>query len=86
MHFVIACLGTGVPALGASYQGKFEGLYRHFGISTLLLDEHCWAARSHVLGGIDRAVGQRDSLRGALAEHLPRVKQLAALNLGLTSR
>lgn len=33
MHLAIACLGQGVPVMSASYQGKFEGLFEHFGLS-----------------------------------------------------
>jgi polysaccharide pyruvyl transferase WcaK-like protein len=82
MHFVIACLGAGVPALGANYQGKFEGLYRHCGVSSLLMDEQCWSAKSQVLSAVGDAVARLDDLGQALSIHLPRVKDLAALNLG----
>ncbi|TBW32961.1 hypothetical protein EYW49_21145 [Siculibacillus lacustris] len=37
MHLAIATLGMGVPALCATYQDKFEGLYRHFGLPDWLL-------------------------------------------------
>lgn len=33
MHLSIAALGQGVPVLGLAYQGKFEGLWRHFGLT-----------------------------------------------------
>ncbi len=33
MHLAVAALGSGVPAYGITYQGKFEGLLRHFGLS-----------------------------------------------------
>lgn len=32
MHISIAALGMGVPVFGLVYQGKFEGLWRHFGL------------------------------------------------------
>ncbi|MCB5189219.1 polysaccharide pyruvyl transferase family protein [Methylobacillus arboreus] len=33
MHLGIAALGQGVPIAGIVYQGKFEGLFQHFGFS-----------------------------------------------------
>lgn len=37
MHLAIAALGMGVPTLSLTYQDKFEGLYRHFGLPGDLL-------------------------------------------------
>ena len=37
MHLAIAALGMGVPVLGFVYQGKFEGLLRHFDLPQNLL-------------------------------------------------
>lgn len=33
MHLAIAALGMKVPVMAATYQGKFEGLFCHFGLS-----------------------------------------------------
>jgi len=32
MHLSIAALGAGTPILGVTYQGKFEGLIKHFSL------------------------------------------------------
>ena len=32
MHLAIAALGREVPVMAATYQGKFEGLFLHFGL------------------------------------------------------
>lgn len=37
MHLAIASLGMGVPVVAATYQGKFEGLFRHFGFDSRYL-------------------------------------------------
>lgn len=36
MHLSIAALGQGVPVLGLTYQGKFEGLWQHFSLPNSL--------------------------------------------------
>lgn len=38
MHLAIAALGMGIPVACIEYQGKFEGLFRHFGIDGMVLD------------------------------------------------
>ena len=37
MHFAIAALGSGVPAIGIGYMGKFEGLLDYFELKSLLI-------------------------------------------------
>lgn len=37
MHLAIAALGMGVPVLCLTYQDKFEGLFRHFGLPSEFL-------------------------------------------------
>ena len=34
MHLAIASLGMGIPTLSITYQDKFEGLYKHFGLGS----------------------------------------------------
>ncbi len=41
MHLSIAALGQGVPVFALVYQGKFEGLWQHFALSSKTLCEPC---------------------------------------------
>ncbi|WP_082821037.1 polysaccharide pyruvyl transferase family protein [Gemmatimonas phototrophica] len=81
MHFVIACLGSGVPALGASYQGKFEGLYRHFGVDDMAIQESFWSSSVNLLGAIESAVNRRKNISDSILKAIPGVRALAQQNL-----
>jgi polysaccharide pyruvyl transferase WcaK-like protein len=82
MHFVIACLSSGVPAVGASYQGKFEGLYDHFGTSDMAKPEAIWSSSAELIRAIEGAADRQLQLREMLTKKLPGVKGLAMRNLG----
>ena len=82
MHLAIASLGMGVPVLGFSYQDKFEGLFRHFGLSrSLLLSAAQVADVEYLQGAIGAFIDELDSLRSRVATHLPDVKAASARNL-----
>ena len=81
MHLAIAALGSGVPAAGITYQGKFEGLYEHFGLSaTSLAPEELFTpgALASFLGQMAR---RRQELAGAIGARLPQVREFAGANL-----
>lgn len=81
MHFAIATLGSQVPIMALSYQDKFEGLLRHFGLPESLL-----ISPSDVIRGgsfnlaieafVDDIAGLKDRV---VAEH-PKVMEASALN------
>lgn len=81
MHLAIAALGGGVPVLAFAYQGKFEGLLRHFGLPA-------WVAMAPSEALADGALQQRlvqfvaelQPLRAQVAAQWPAVKALAARN------
>lgn len=82
MHLAIASLGMGVPVLGFSYQDKFEGLFRHFGLSrSLLLSAAQVADVEYLERAITGFIDELDSLRSRVATHLPDVKAASARNL-----
>ena len=78
MHLVILAAVGGTPALGMDYQGKFEGLYQHFGydlrIEAGVLDGRL---TPRVLDALER----RDDLRATLAASMPQIRALAQRNL-----
>jgi colanic acid/amylovoran biosynthesis protein len=82
MHLAIAALGQGTPVACLTYQGKFEGLFEHFGLSPTLLMDPKEALRPGALESLLRAlVSGADAHRQVVARHLPEVRRLAALNL-----
>ena len=82
MHISIAALGQGVPVLGLVYQGKFEGLWEHFGLPDDTLIEP-----GAFLGNVNKAVSSVDNFLCHLHEmqiivrnRLAQVEKLAAQN------
>lgn len=79
MHLAIAALGQGKPVAGFAYQGKFAGLFRHFGLpETLLISPRQADALPHVLTEL---VNGARTLAGIVSENLPRVLEQARRNL-----
>ncbi|MDX9911677.1 MAG: polysaccharide pyruvyl transferase family protein [Phycisphaerales bacterium] len=70
MHLAIACLGRGTPPACVTYQGKFEGLMRHFGLEGMTLDPEraCDADALWVMvsGAMSRSAAMREQIRSRL--------------------
>lgn len=79
MHLAIAALGMAVPVVAVSYQGKFDGLLRRFGLGESVLDP-----RSLDQSGMhDRCVALLENaaaVKSALRHRLPEVEALAHAN------
>ena len=81
MHLAIAAMGQGVPVAGVTYQGKFEGLLRHFELEegvTIAPPDAADPTRlarffANWLTGLDREAA-------AIRQHLPKVTELSRLN------
>lgn len=82
MHAAIAALGSGVPAFGLVYQGKFEGLWRHFGLSdeTLMMPGRFLSDPTSATEAVCRFVDGLPSLRERVARAWPDVRRLAEAN------
>lgn len=82
MHISIAALGQGVPVLGLVYQGKFEGLWEHFGLSreTLLAPKTFLNGTKSAESMLGAFIDNMRDLRTKIKERLPRVAELATLN------
>lgn len=87
MHLSIAALGMGVPVGWATYQGKFEGLARHFGLPDWLLVDPSSAVQSpeKLREVLTRMIDEQGSLKSAVEARLPDVRQLASSNLSMAS-
>ncbi|HDR9275796.1 TPA: polysaccharide pyruvyl transferase family protein [Burkholderia vietnamiensis] len=82
MHLAIASLGMGVPVAALTYQDKFQGLFRHFGLSDAFLLKPADAMRATRLAAVlERFVSALPQLREQVRAALPRVKDASLRNL-----
>ncbi len=80
MHLAIAALGMGIPVACVEYQGKFEGLFQHFGIDGMVLD-NTQALSSDSIGTMLRAlIKQRHDLARKIKARLPDILNLSMIN------
>lgn len=79
MHLSIASLGSTTPVFCFTYQDKFEGLLKHFGMDGDLLSDP--KALLYDVGNLgpklDAFIANRESLRAQIRTRLPDVKALA---------
>ncbi|WP_417070251.1 oligosaccharide flippase family protein [Niveibacterium terrae] len=83
MHLAIGALSVSTPVCGIQYQGKFEGLFRHFNLGNDVFispEDAMESVRLHafIVGCLNRC----DVLRKQVDDRLPEVRKLAALNRG----
>ncbi|MFN6471696.1 MAG: polysaccharide pyruvyl transferase family protein [Nostoc sp. SerVER01] len=81
MHFAIACLGQGTPVACITYQGKFEGLFRHFELEGMLIKPEEALEESNLGKLIIALLEKRDHIRKNIQNKLSKVQQLAQANL-----
>ncbi|TRA99515.1 MULTISPECIES: polysaccharide pyruvyl transferase family protein [Rhizobium/Agrobacterium group] len=81
MHLAIAALGKGVPATCIAYQGKFEGLYRHFGLSTAnLLSPSAFYTDDGIKNALIDFIDQSEEIRENVGKKLPEILELSGRN------
>ncbi|NGM52642.1 hypothetical protein G5B46_23780 [Caulobacter sp. 602-2] len=82
MHLAIGSLGSGVPVVGITYQGKFAGLFEHFSLSEeqLIAPEEAKDAERLSRLVLD-SFAKAPALRAQVAEALPQVKSASQSNL-----
>ncbi|MDX2240836.1 MAG: polysaccharide pyruvyl transferase family protein [Leptolyngbyaceae cyanobacterium bins.302] len=85
MHFAIACLGQGVPVIGMVYQGKFEGLYQHFGLKGLTVEPSMIFDAESLAHQVQTTLPKLPEIRNTILKNLPGVKALARKNLNISS-
>lgn len=82
MHLSIAALGQGTPVAAITYQGKFHGLFQHFG-----LDEQFLISPDEIQNDVAfaawmmNALDQHQALADQVRSRLPQVHRLAEKNL-----
>lgn len=81
MHLAIAALGMGVPVLCVTYQDKFEGLFRHFGLpQELLLSPATFETDGALSSAVERFLARLPELRATIAQRRDHVLGLARKN------
>ncbi len=81
MHVAIASLGSAVGVGCIGYQGKCEGLFRHFDLDGMVLDSMAVHAPGNLEEWASGLVARRAELRSQIQQQLPRVRALAWKNL-----
>lgn len=81
MHLAIATLGMGLPVMSLTYQDKFEGLYRHFGLpGKLLLPPAAFSQGDTLDKAVSGFIADLAPLRETVDAALPGVLALARQN------
>lgn len=88
MHVAIAALGGGTPSAAAAYQGKFEGLYQHFGLDAqpLCLSPARMSEKGALRPVLDMLAAEAPELRNRVTTALPQVRALTSRNLAFVPR
>lgn len=81
MHFAIACLSSGIPVLGVSYQDKFEGLFEMFDQRNCLVDSQSMGDVTLLVEKTSNIVDSLDQHRNSICAKLSSIKTLANKNL-----
>ncbi len=82
MHLAIASLGMGTPVAAMTYQGKFQGLFQHFGLSDEFLISPAQLAGEGALSAfVIRAIDAQQQLKAQVEHKLPEVLALAQKNV-----
>lgn len=81
MHLAIAALGMGTPVMAATYQGKFEGLFQHFGLDESYLLPPKRFLSDDLVSTFDSFIHQLPELKKQITERLPLVEQYSYANL-----
>lgn len=84
MHVAIASLGNGNPLGCFVYQGKFEGLFRHFNLDhNGIVDPVILKDSDQTADFLTKVIRNRSLIKKQVEANLPKVKALAFNNLGL---
>lgn len=82
MHLAVGALSQGVPVAAITYQDKFQGLFRHFGLpESLMLPPERILDPAEFTRMIETVLDRRTELAKQVAAKLPEVIRLAEANL-----
>jgi polysaccharide pyruvyl transferase WcaK-like protein len=80
MHLAIACLGQGTPVACVTYQGKFEGLFRHFELDGMTIEPEQAFQPEGLVKFLMPLIEKRKDISKQVQLKLPQVQQLAQVN------
>jgi polysaccharide pyruvyl transferase WcaK-like protein len=80
MHLAIAAMGQLTPAFCLTYQGKFEGLFKHFSMSPLTLAPSEAIEGEKLYYEISNILPQLQQLSQHIERKLPEVKEMSKRN------
>lgn len=82
MHLAIGALSVGTPVCGIQYQGKFEGLFRHFDLdSDLFISPEDALDKQRLTKFILKHLAQAEAYRRILLSKMPKVIEFAGRNV-----
>ena len=81
MHLAIAALGMKVPVMAATYQGKFEGLFQHFGLDETFLLNPKQFLSDDMISTFDSFIEKLPELKHQISEKNTLVYELSNINL-----
>lgn len=85
MHLAIACLSQRTPVACISYQGKFTGLFKFFGLEEFVIDPEEALKEGCLADKLSSLIKRRAEATTKIAEKLPEVLMLAEKNFGSSS-
>lgn len=83
MHLAIETLGAGVPAAGIAYQGKFEGLYRHFELEGMTIEPQAAFEGANLAAFINALLPRLKELGDQVRAKIDAIKAQAERNFEL---
>jgi polysaccharide pyruvyl transferase WcaK-like protein len=81
MHFAIACLSSGVPVCGLSYQDKFDGVFEMLGQQNCLIDSQSIAETDIIFEKISNIVNNIHKFNRDIGKRLPSISSMSRKNL-----
>ncbi len=80
MHLSIACLGQATPVACITYQGKFEGLFRHFELDGMTIEPSQAFQPGSLVKFLMPLIEKREDISKHVQLKLPQIQQLAQAN------
>jgi polysaccharide pyruvyl transferase WcaK-like protein len=80
MHVSIACLGQGTPVACITYQGKFEGLFRHFELDGMTIEPSQAFLPGNLVKFLMPLIEKREDISKHIQLKQPEIQQLAEVN------
>lgn len=73
MHFLIALLSQSTPAIGVTYQGKFDGVYQNFGLPSLTIEPEQMLDPKSLLKSLASLLDSRKGYTESINYNLPKI-------------